>query len=108
MMKYKCFDCLSSTDQKVLRAAVDQNEDFDKIVKIADSLVSADTITIGMVGYSQDGSEDPGQWCCEFDEREPYECNRDTLGNEIESKPLPICWNYGEKGHRYWECHHSS
>ena len=61
IMKYKCFECLSFADQKVLRTAMDQNENLDKIVKIADSLASAETCTIGMVDYSQNEREVSGQ-----------------------------------------------
>merc|ERR1712212_204725 len=49
MMKSKAFDCLSTTDCKILRASVGRNEELDKITEKADAMLSANVSVLGAV-----------------------------------------------------------
>ena len=108
MLKFKCYQCLNQVDQKVLRAAVDHNENLDKIVKKADSLISQETRQIGMVGFTRDDCAVSGQWGGEYSVANAYEGCGELINSGDQSGPLPTCWNCGEKGHRYWECYQST
>jgi len=49
MMKSKAFDCLSTTDCKILRASVGRNEELDKITEKADAMLGANVSVLGAV-----------------------------------------------------------
>ena len=49
MMKSKAFDCLSTTDCKILRASVGRNEELDKITEKADAMLGANASVLGAV-----------------------------------------------------------
>ena len=49
MMKSKAFDCLSTTDSKILRASVGRNEELDKITEKADAMLGANVSVLGAV-----------------------------------------------------------
>ena len=108
MLKYKCLECLTHTDQKVVRAAMEGSENLDKIVKMADSLLSSDTSMIGMVGYGKDDFEVSGLGGDEYGIAELCESCEAAYENKLRSEPLPTCWNCGVEGHRYWECYYNT
>ena len=49
MMKSKAFDCLSTTDSKILRASLGRNEELDNITEKADAMLGANVSVLGAV-----------------------------------------------------------
>ena len=87
MLRFKVYDCLSTTDRKILEATVDEDEDLDKIIIKANSLVTAQQAIIGNVQDERQQNREPPT----NGEESGYQQNQGSRGI--------ICHRCGNSGH---------